>query len=87
MKFCRGERCYYYSHKHPSTGRSCYYEPACILGVLDEILAIFKIAVESIADSKKKVHVVASPEELVKVARKSDKNTTIIFIDERKKGR
>jgi hypothetical protein len=51
MRFCKGERCYWYSHeKRDRYGnvvrRKCYYEPGCILGWIDEFIELFKLGVE-----------------------------------------
>ena len=49
MRFCRGKKCYWYSHeKRGRNGRivrrKCYYEPGCPLGWLDYFFSVLKIA-------------------------------------------
>ena len=52
MPLCRREKCYWYSHdKRDEHGnlirRKCYYEPGCILGYIDLLISLIKIAIRA----------------------------------------
>jgi len=43
MRFCKYERCRWYGDPG-KYGRRCYYEPQCILGWLDMLIDLLKLA-------------------------------------------
>jgi hypothetical protein len=48
LRLCRRERCAYYGVvRHPGTGRTCYYEPGCVLGWVDVWVELIRVYVEN----------------------------------------
>jgi hypothetical protein len=46
LHFCLGTRCRRYPGE-PGAKRSCYYEPGCVLGRIDEYAGAFRAALSS----------------------------------------